>query len=178
MRRNNIVIKNASSGFSLPTTLAVVLLLALLGAAGYYIVKSQSLAEQTMSEESNQAMESAEKTEEPNAIMKDEGAAEKPGDAMMEEPVATKVFDLTGKNFSFSQTEIRIKKGDRVRINLASTEGFHDWTIDEFNAKTEGINTGEKASVEFVADKIGIFEYYCSVGQHRLFGMKGDLIVE
>lgn len=90
----------------------------------------------------------------------------------------TKVFKITGENFSFSQNEIRVKKGDRVKINFESVGGFHDWTVAEFNARTMRVNTGGKTSVEFFANKAGEFEYYCSVGQHRQMGMKGKLIVE
>jgi plastocyanin len=32
--------------------------------------------------------------------------------------------------------------------------------------------------IEFVANKKGKFEYYCSVGEHRAMGMKGNLVVE
>lgn len=89
-----------------------------------------------------------------------------------------KTFSITGKNFSFSQSEIQVKKGDKIRINFSSTSGFHDWAIDEFNAKTQQVSTGQSDAVEFVADKAGTFEYYCSVGTHRQMGMKGKLIVE
>ncbi|MCK6462920.1 MAG: cupredoxin domain-containing protein [Candidatus Pacebacteria bacterium] len=93
-------------------------------------------------------------------------------------PAALKTFDVSGENFSFSLKEIRVKKGDKVRINFTSAGGFHDWAIDEFNAKTDRVENGGKVSVEFTADKAGTFEYYCSVGQHRQNGMKGQLIVE
>ena len=33
-------------------------------------------------------------------------------------------------------------------------------------------------TAEFTADKVGSFEYYCSVGSHRSMGMKGVLKVE
>lgn len=96
-----------------------------------------------------------------------------------EEPVEEiKTFAISGKNFTFSQKEIRVKKGDRVKIDFTSTDGFHDWVIDEFAAATEKVNTGGSTSVEFVADQVGTFEYYCSVGQHRAMGMVGKLIVE
>jgi len=89
-----------------------------------------------------------------------------------------KVFDVEGVNFAFSQTEVRVKKGDRVRINFTSTDGFHDWVLDEFNAATERISSGGETFVEFTADEAGEFEYYCSVGSHRALGMVGTLIVE
>lgn len=91
---------------------------------------------------------------------------------------APKIFNITGRNFSFSTSEIRVKKGDQVTINFESTDGFHDWVVQEFGAVTARVNTGGKTSVTFTADKSGTFEYYCSVSAHRAAGMKGQLIVE
>src|SRR3989338_6949194 len=88
-----------------------------------------------------------------------------------------KSFDLTAAPFKFSLTEIRVKKGDRVRINLTNLEGLHDWVIDQFNAKTKQLLAGQSDSVEFIASQAGTFEYYCSVGTHRQMGMVGKLIV-
>ncbi len=96
--------------------------------------------------------------------------------AAMEKKV--KEFSLTAANFSFSQKEIKVKMGDTVKIVLANSEGFHDWVIDEFTARTKQISAGATDSVEFVAAKKGTFEYYCSVGNHRKQGMVGKLIVE
>lgn len=125
--------------------------------------------------QSNQSASPDEHMEEDGTMMED-GSMMEDGDAMMEEGVKT--FDLTGKKFEFSMKEIRVKKGDTVKINFASTEGFHDWKIDEFNAQTQRVQEGDTSSVEFVADKAGTFEYYCSVGSHRQLGMVGKLIVE
>jgi len=86
--------------------------------------------------------------------------------------------NIEGGNFTFSPTEIKVKKGDTVKIVFLNKEGFHDWVLDEFNAKTPQIAVGKTAEVEFVADKSGTFEYYCSVGEHRQMGMKGNLVVE
>jgi plastocyanin len=96
-----------------------------------------------------------------------------------------RVFILTGENFKFvgdggrANPELVVNEGDRVRIEFTSTSGFHDWVVDEFDAATKQIRDGEgMTSVEFIADKSGTFEYYCSVGQHRANGMKGILIVQ
>jgi plastocyanin len=56
--------------------------------------------------------------------------------------------------------------------------GTHDFKIDEFNVATNQIPAGSSEIVEFVADKSGSFEYYCSVGRHREMGMKGTLVVQ
>ena len=87
-------------------------------------------------------------------------------------------FNLTASNFKYDVAEIRVKKEDKVRINLSAAEGLHDWVIDEFNAGTDRIQAGQSNSIEFVASRKGEFEYYCSVGSHRAMGMVGKLIVE
>ncbi|HYE59806.1 MAG TPA: plastocyanin/azurin family copper-binding protein [Candidatus Kapabacteria bacterium] len=89
-----------------------------------------------------------------------------------------KTFTVSGDNFSFNLKEMRVKKGDRVKVVFVNAKGTHDWVIDEFNARTPILQAGATAEVEFVADKTGQFEYYCSVGSHRQMGMKGLLIVE
>ncbi len=91
---------------------------------------------------------------------------------------AVKEFTVIGSNFKFSLNEIRVKKGDMVKITFKNEEGSHDWVIDEFNAKTKRLQVGEQETIEFVANKVGTFEYYCSVAGHRKNGMKGNLIVE
>lgn len=105
-------------------------------------------------------------------------------DGMMDDSLSqTRVFRLEGENFRFlmdgvEAPELRVKQGDRVRIEFTSVSGFHDWVVDEFNAATEKVNEGGSTFVEFTADKKGTFEYYCSVGRHRENGMFGSLIVE
>lgn len=89
-----------------------------------------------------------------------------------------KTFQIEAKNFEFSLKEIRVKKGDKVKIILNGTQGFHDIVIDEFNVASARIQSPSSATVEFVADKMGSFQYYCSVGTHRQMGMVGTLIVE
>lgn len=94
-----------------------------------------------------------------------------------------KTFVVSSVNFKFvmdgvNNPDIIVNEGDRVRIEFESTDGFHDWVIDEFNAATEKVRPGTPTFVEFVADKKGVYEYYCSIGEHRLHGMVGKFIVE
>ena len=88
------------------------------------------------------------------------------------------VFNLDAFNFGYDITEIKVKKGDTVTINLTVSDGFHTRVVDEFDAATEKVREGSKTTVTFVADQAGTFEYYCSVGSHRAQGMVGKLIVE
>lgn len=105
------------------------------------------------------------------------------GEVEQEAVAETKTFVITGINYKFLMNgqeapELRVKKGTRVKIQFTSTEGFHDWVVDEFDAATERVQADNSTTVEFVADRIGTFEYYCSVGSHRANGMRGFLVVE
>lgn len=80
--------------------------------------------------------------------------------------------------FYYSVEEIRVKQGDTVRIVMTSKDMMHDFTIDELDVKSEVARAGETITVEFTADKVGEFEYYCSVGQHRSQGQVGTIVVE
>ena len=94
------------------------------------------------------------------------------------------VFEFNADGFNFVKNgeygpTITVNLGDTVRIEFANDDAMpHDWVLDEFDARTEILQTGEFEAIEFVADQVGEFEYYCSVGQHRANGMVGTLIVQ
>jgi plastocyanin len=96
----------------------------------------------------------------------------------MESDAEAQVFNISGTDFAFDVTEMRVKEGDTITINFSSADGFHDWVLDVFDAATEQVRPGTPTSVTFVADTAGTYEYYCSVGSHRANGMVGTLIVE
>ncbi|MBI4078822.1 MAG: cupredoxin domain-containing protein [Candidatus Levybacteria bacterium] len=85
---------------------------------------------------------------------------------------------VAGSPFQFVPNEIRAKKGDTVRITFKNESGSHDLTLPGFNVATKQLSAGSQETVEFVADKIGTFEFYCSVAGHKEDGMVGTLIVE
>jgi plastocyanin len=89
-----------------------------------------------------------------------------------------KEFTVTGSNFAFDPSEIRVNQGDTVKINFINSMGTHDWKVEGYEAGTQVLQNGQSQTIEFVADKAGTFEFYCSVGQHRANGMRGNLIVE
>jgi len=91
---------------------------------------------------------------------------------------APATIEVEGGSFYYKPNEIRVKVGQPVKIVLTTKGGMHDFVLDEFNAKTTRVGDGQTTSVEFTPDKAGIFEFYCSVGNHRAMGMKGNLIVE
>ena len=93
------------------------------------------------------------------------------------ESATVKAIAVEGGAYYFKPNEIKVKKGDKVKITFTNAGGIHDFVIDAYNVKTERIANGKSTTVEFVADKVGTFEYYCSVGNHRQMGMTGKLIV-
>lgn len=91
---------------------------------------------------------------------------------------ATKFITVTGTKFAFSPSTITANKGDKIVLKFVNADGYHDFVLDEFNAKTKQFNSPGEETIEFVVDKVGSFEYYCSVGTHRAMGMKGTLTVK
>jgi len=89
-------------------------------------------------------------------------------------PAVVKEVTLQAKNFEFDQKEIRLKKGDKVKITLETTQGSHSVKIEGYD-KT--IQAGK--SVTFTADKAGEFTFACDLFCGQGHGdMTGKLIVE
>ena len=89
-----------------------------------------------------------------------------------------KEFVIIGQNFSYMPSVITVKKGDKVKIVFQNVSGFHDLKIDEYGLTTKQEKSPSTGILEFTADKVGSFEYYCSVGTHKASGMKGTLVVQ
>jgi plastocyanin len=157
------------SGNKMPMILIGLVALVLIGGIGYVASQSGSKTEEMTQTPQQQTTETSPATESMNAEETTEPVAQ---EGQVQE------FTVEASNFKFSLNEIKVKQGDTVRINFVNTQGFHDFVLGEFNAKTQQLAAGKSETVEFVADKTGTFEYYCSVGQHRQMGMKGNLIVE
>jgi len=87
-------------------------------------------------------------------------------------------FELIASRFKFEPDTVEVTEGDRVRLTVRSIDTEHGLTIKRLNVKVVAPKTGEAASVEFVADKAGIYEFkcseYCGSGHGR---MKGQLVV-
>jgi heme/copper-type cytochrome/quinol oxidase subunit 2 len=86
--------------------------------------------------------------------------------------------EIEAGSFFYDPREIRVKKGTKVEIVLTAKDMMHDFNIDELGVKLPITQAGNTNTLEFVADTVGEFEYYCSVGQHRSLGQVGTLIVE
>ena len=150
-----------------------IIVLALVGVGGYaFINKNTANSEKIESEKMMKEEGSAVEEQNEGAMMQEKE------DSMMEGEA--KEFKVSGANFRFSPDTMTIKKGDTVKVIFSNTDASmpHDWVIDEFDTRTSILQPGESEIIEFVADKAGTFEFYCSVGQHRANGMVGKLIVQ
>ena len=89
-------------------------------------------------------------------------------------------FNISGGSFFFAPNEIRVKQGDKVKIVFNNVGGTHNFILPDYKVESKTIQTGTSDTVEFVADKKGTFEFYCSVGNgyHRQMGQIGVLLVE
>src|SRR3989338_5851536 len=150
-----------NQGIGLPIAIIIIALALAGGGGSYYVIKRQA----------KQAREAQER-----ALR--EGDAKLKEMRIMRDKEVTHMIDLTAQNFSFSKSEIRVKKGEKIELTFEVKEGYHDWTLEGYNVRTKKINAGGEETIEFTANKAGTFEYYCSVGSHRAMGMTGRLIVE
>jgi plastocyanin len=152
--------------------MAIVAVLVLLGIGGFFLMNNNATAPSPSPEAAMTApTTSPEVTDTPDAL-----DSESTGSADSEEEVREISVESNGLNFT--PATIRVKLGEKVRVTYKNNMGRHDWSLDEFNAKTDLINAGATDTVEFTASKKGSFVYYCSVPGHREAGMKGTLIVE
>ncbi|AXI10195.1 cytochrome C oxidase subunit II [Oceanobacillus sp. 143] len=71
-----------------------------------------------------------------------------------------KVVEITihATNFEFDQDEISVNKGDRVKLTLVSDSGTHGIEVEGYDVT---LLDGE--TIEFVADEVGTFEFYCNI---------------
>jgi nitrosocyanin len=88
-----------------------------------------------------------------------------------------KTVEMEAGSFYYKPNTITVKKGEKVKIVMHAVSMLHNFNIDELNVSMPIVKNGDTGTVEFTADKVGSFEYYCSVGQHRQNGQVGTLTV-
>lgn len=91
--------------------------------------------------------------------------------------VTNGAISVEAGSFYYKPNLIRVKKGEKVKLTLNSVSMMHDFNIDELGVKVPLTKSGDSSTVTFTASKVGEFEFYCSVGQHRKMGQVGKLIV-
>jgi len=91
--------------------------------------------------------------------------------------VVNGTISVEAGSFYFKPNLIRVKLGEKVKLTLNSVSMMHDFNIDELGVKVPITPSGSSSTVEFTASKVGEFQFYCSVGNHRAMGQVGTLIV-
>lgn len=87
-------------------------------------------------------------------------------------------FTMTAGNFAFDPAVITVKKGEKVRLIITATDRDHGIKLDAFDVN-QVLKKGAPTTIEFTPDKVGTFEFKCSVYCGHGHGkMKGKLVVE
>ena len=96
---------------------------------------------------------------------------------------AKRDFEVSAKKFRFTVSgtdaqEIRVTQDDLVKITLSSGDVPHSFTLSEYRIQKR-VEPGRDVQFEFRAEKVGRFEFYCSLTNDncREHGMVGALIV-
>lgn len=157
-------------------TIVIIAVLAVLGIGGWLLLGNNSSSPQPASV--NEIVESDPGRGAPPLVTDSPSQGMPvPGESPVTEKEVIREFTVEGRKFSFAPISLTVKKGETVRLTFKNVDGMHDWKLDEFKAATKVLQTGGQETIEFVADKAGTFEYYCSVMNHRAMGMKGTLTV-
>jgi heme/copper-type cytochrome/quinol oxidase subunit 2 len=69
---------------------------------------------------------------------------------------------IEARMFQFTPGELKINPGDRVTVELVSTDVVHGFSLDGYNFELKA-DPGQTAAGTFIADKAGVFRFRCSV---------------
>jgi cytochrome c oxidase subunit II len=72
------------------------------------------------------------------------------------------VLRIAASQFEFSPAVISVNVGDRVTIELVSTDVVHGLYLDGYDLEVTA-DPGQTATLSFIADKSGTFRFRCSV---------------
>jgi heme/copper-type cytochrome/quinol oxidase subunit 2 len=77
-------------------------------------------------------------------------------------PPAERTIRLEAQSFEYSPPVIHVNQGDRVTLEVISTDVVHGLYIDGYDLETSA-DPGQTARLTFVADQAGSFRFRCSV---------------
>ncbi len=69
---------------------------------------------------------------------------------------------IVASQFAYDPPEVRVKKGEKVRLVVTSKDVVHGLAIREYNVNRQ-ITAGQEIAVEFEANREGRFFMYCTV---------------
>ena len=88
-------------------------------------------------------------------------------------------FFMMAENGETNPT-IVVKRGEVVKITLVNGDGItHNIAVPKLGVASSYVGkAGEEASIVFKAEKVGEYEYLCTVPGHAEAGMIGKIVVE
>lgn len=173
MEEQQVEMKQQQGTNNMPVIVGLVLVLAV---AGFLVMKngSKTTSKQEEMTESKKEVVSESSAMEPKNTAREAAS----GATGMMTDANTTVVTMDAGSFYYKPNLIKVKVGTKVKVVMTSRDMLHDFNIDELNVHGEKTKADATSTVEFTADKIGTFEFYCSVGQHRKMGQVGTLTVE
>lgn len=73
-----------------------------------------------------------------------------------------RLLRIEASSFQFTPGEIQINPGDRVTVELVSTDVVHGFSLDGYDFELKA-DPGQTATGTFIADQAGVFRFRCSV---------------
>jgi cytochrome c oxidase subunit II len=79
-------------------------------------------------------------------------------------PVTTqeRTFRIDARQYAYSPSELQVNLGDRVTIELVSSDVVHGLYVDGYDISMEG-DPGQSVALSFTANKAGSFRFRCNV---------------
>jgi cytochrome c oxidase subunit II len=72
------------------------------------------------------------------------------------------VIRISASSFEYKPSEITLKKGVPVTLELVSEDRHHGFKLTEFHLRVD-IQPGVVEKIRFVPDKVGKFTFFCDV---------------
>lgn len=73
-----------------------------------------------------------------------------------------RLLRIEASSYQFTPGEIQINPGDRVTVELVSTDVVHGFSLDGYGFELKS-DPGQTATGTFIADQAGVFRFRCSV---------------
>ncbi len=75
---------------------------------------------------------------------------------------ADRTVQILASSFQYAPAIVRVQPGDRVTLELVSTDVVHGLYLDGYDLRVSA-DPGQTARLSFVADRNGTFRFRCSV---------------
>ncbi len=77
-------------------------------------------------------------------------------------PPTERTYHIEARSFEYTPPTIQVNQGDRITLELASTDVVHGLYIDGYDLNVVA-DPGQTAKLTFIADRSGSFRFRCSV---------------